>query len=58
MTPFTLLLSMYGGVAIFILGCGYAYKLIKNHRKERARPKQLSFDQQPAPRQSGHAITR
>ena len=60
MTPFTLLLSMYGAVGISILGFGYAYKLFRDYRRKHTRPKQLSFDQQITARRSGagHVVTR
>lgn len=51
MTPFTLLLSMYAGFALLMLGTGYIFKTIRERRKNRIAPK-LNFrvrEDSPAP---------
>jgi hypothetical protein len=63
MNQFFLLLSLYAVVGVLIVACGYAYKLVRDWRRERCRPKQLSFEQnvtvttRPA-ESTKHAITR
>ena len=51
MTPFTLLLSMYAGFALLMLGTGYIFKTIRERRKNRIAPR-LNFrtrEDSPAP---------
>jgi hypothetical protein len=51
MTPFTLLLSMYAGFALLMLGTGFIFKTMRERRKNRIAPR-LNFrvrEDKPAP---------
>jgi hypothetical protein len=50
MTPFFLLLSLYAVVGILIVACGYIYKVVRDSRRERSTPKQLTFEQETTSR--------